>query len=130
MTPDQFVAAMRQVAFEPAVSPAVLEPHGQSPHPAMVGIWEWYSDLSDRDRALVVHAMRFSAWSSIFGVFAAIDGVRAFDDGPHGHLTLAYVDSSGVSHALNDPLGRGTDEALHDLWNAAVFPPAEPLPTE
>jgi hypothetical protein len=74
--------------------------------------------------------MRVSAWSSIFGVFAALDGVRAIDDGPHGHLALVYVDSSGVSHALNDPLGTGTRDALHDLWNAEVFPPSEPLPAE
>jgi hypothetical protein len=129
MTPEQFVAAIRQVAFEPAARPAVFEPRGRSPHAALVGMWEWYSELDERDRAFVAQAMRFSAWSSIFGLLAALDGVRAIDGAPHGHLTLAYVDAQGESQALNDPVGAGTGDALHDLWNAQVFPPSEPIPS-
>jgi hypothetical protein len=126
MTPEQFVTAIRQVAFEQAANPTVLEPHGRAPHRAMLEVWEWYSGLNARDQALVGRTMRLAAWSGIFGVFAVLDGVRAIDDAPHGHLALIYVDASGQSHPLNDSLGSGPGSDLRDLWNAEVFPPEEP----
>jgi hypothetical protein len=61
MTPEQFVTTIRRVAFEQAASPTVLEPHGHAPHPAMLEVWEWYSELSTRDQRLVGRAMRLAA---------------------------------------------------------------------
>jgi hypothetical protein len=125
MTPEQFIAVIRQVVFEKAAGSEVLEPHGRAPSAGMVEVWEWYSRLDARDQALVGRTMRLAAWSGIFGVFAVLDGVRQSDDPPHGHLSLMYVDASGQANPLNDPVASGPGTDLHHLWNAEVFPPGE-----
>ena len=67
--------------------------------------------------------MRISAYGALFGTFAMIDGVRVFDDPPHGALRLTYVAPDGTEQRLNG-LPPDLDE-LHSLWATAAFPCSE-----
>jgi hypothetical protein len=124
MTPRQFVAAVKTEVFDPAVGETALQPRGRRPHPGLVAMWDWYSGLSGRDKALVCQVMRIAAYGSVFGFFAVLDGARAIDDVPHGELELTYVDPRGNRVQLNVP----HVEELHTLWTEQVFPYTEPLP--
>jgi hypothetical protein len=126
MTQDEFIAAVRRGAFESAVRETALQPAGRKPHQVLVVMWEWYTALPDRDKALVGQAMRISAYGALFGILAMIDGVRVIDDPPHGELRLTYVTPDGIEQPLNGMLP-DLDE-LHSLWTTEVFPYTEPLP--
>lgn len=116
----------RRDVFDPAATEGTLRPTGSQPHQMLVTIWDWYSGLPRRDRALVRQAMRLSAYSALFGVFAMIDGARAVDDPPHGELRLTYVRPDGAEQPLSGP--RPDRDELHSLWSAEVFPFTEALP--
>lgn len=120
MTQEEFIAVVRRWAFEDAVGEGAIGPVGRKPHQALVVLWDWYTALPERDKTLVRHAMRISAYGALFGVFAMIDGVRQVDDSPHGELRLTYVDPDGTEQQLSGP-GPDLDE-LHSLWAAEAFP--------
>src|SRR5262249_51997071 len=80
MTQEQFVAVIKQVVFDPAVSEMVLQPAGREPHQVPVRMWDWYTGLPGPDKAMVQHAMRIAAYGAIFHFFAALDGSAAIDD--------------------------------------------------
>ena len=120
------MTVIRRDVFDPAVSEGTLRPAGRQPHQVLATIWDWYTGLPGRDKALVRQAMRLSAYSALFGVFAMIDGARAVDDPPHGQLRLIYVGPDGAEQPLSGP-GPDHDE-LHSLWSAEVFPFTETLP--
>lgn len=123
MTPEEFVAAMKLAVFDSASDPGGLEPTGRAPYDWSVLVWTWWLRLADHDKAMVRQVMRLTAHSSLFGVFAVLDGVRAVFPG-EGDLLLTFVDGER-SVLLNDP---ETGEELHDLWQQEVFPYLEPLP--
>jgi hypothetical protein len=125
MTQEEFITVVRRWAFEDAAEEDALRPVGRKPHQALITLWNWYKALPQRDKALVRHAMRISAYGALFGVFAMIDGVRQIDDPPHGELRLIYIDPEGAEQPLS---GRGPDlDELHSLWSSEVFPYTEPL---
>jgi hypothetical protein len=124
MTQEEFIAVVQRGAFEDAVGETVIMPVGRKPHRLLVTLWDWYTALPERDKSLVRHAMRISAYGALFGVFAMIDGARQVDDPPHGELRLAYVTPDGTEQPLSGP-GPDLDE-LHSLWAAEAFPYIEP----
>ena len=131
MTQEEFVAVVRQQAFEAAVSEKVLQPHGRQPHQVLVQMWDWYTGLTDRDKALVRQAMRIAAYASIFDLFAMLDGSKVIDNPPHGDLRLTYIGPDGSEQPLNltDQVSLPEVDELHALWTTEVFPYTEPLPT-
>ena len=124
MTPEQFVAVIKQVVFDTAAKEGALQPRGRQPYEVLVRLWDWYSSLPGRDQALVRQAMRIAAYGAVFHFFAVLDGVAAFDDPPHGELRLIYTDAQGNEQQLNRP----EMEELHDLCTNEVFPYSETLP--
>lgn len=123
---QEFITAVRLRAFESAAGESALQPKGRRPHQVLVTIWDWYTALPDRDKVLVRHAMRLSVYGALFGIFAVIDGARAFYDPPHGELRLTYVAPDGTEQRLNGTAPE-LDE-LSSLWTTEVFPYTEPLP--
>ena len=75
MTQEEFITVVRRWAYEGAVGETALTPAGRKPHRVQVALWDWYTALPERDKGLVRHAMRISAYGALFGVFAMIDGV-------------------------------------------------------
>ena len=128
MTQEEFISIVRIHAFEDAAEDSALKPRGREPHQVLVTMWDWYTALSQRDQALVRHAMRISAYGALFGVFAMIDGVRQVDDPPHGELKLTYVAPDGTEQPLSGPATNAALSELHSLWAAEVFPYTDPLP--
>ena len=126
MTQEEFIAVVRRWTFEDAVGESAIKPAGRKPHQVLVTLWDWYTALPERDKTLVRHAMRISAYGALFGVFAMIDGVRQVDDPPHGELRLTYVAPDGSEQPLRGP-GPDLDE-LHSLWAAEAFPYTKPQP--
>jgi hypothetical protein len=124
MTPEDFVGAIKQLAFDPAVQDSALQPRGQRPHEVLTGIWDWYTALPERDRTMVRQAMRIAAYRALFRFFALLDGSAVADDPPHGELRLEFVDPDGNERQLNIP----ESAELHELWAGVVFPFTEPLP--
>ncbi len=130
MTQEQFVAVIKQVVFDPAVSEMVLQPAGREPHQVLVRMWDWYTGLPGPDKAMVQHAMRIAAYGAIFHFFAALDGSAAIDDPPHGQLRLTYLTLGGGEVPLNltGQVSVPDVDELHALWTGEVFPYTEPLP--
>ena len=130
MTQEEFVARIKHVVFDPAVSEKALRPVGREPHEVLVRMWDWYSGLPHHDKAMAQHAMRIAAYGAVFGFFAALDGSRSVDDPPHGQLRLTYIapDGSEVPLNLTDQVGIQEADELHALWAGEVFPYTEPLP--
>ena len=125
MTQEEFMTVVRRGVFDLAVAERTLRPAGRRPHQVLVTIWDWYTGLPERDKALVRQAMRLSAYSALFGIFAMIDGARAVDDPPHGELRLTCrARCRGAAPKRTRP---GLDE-LHSLWSAEVFPYTDTLP--
>jgi hypothetical protein len=130
MTQEQFMAVIKQVVFDPAVSEMVLQPAGREPHQVLVRMWDWYTGLPGPDKAMVQHAMRIAAYGAIFHFFAALDGSAAIDDPPHGQLRLTYLTPDGGEVPLNltGQVSVPDVDELHALWTGEVFPYTEPLP--
>ena len=124
MTPEEFVAVVKQVVFDPAAEAGVLQPRGRQPYEVLVRLWDWYISLPGRDQGMVRQAMRIAAYGAVFHFFAVLDGVAAFDDPPQGKLRLIYSDADGNEQQLNRP----EIEELHGLWTNEVFPYTETLP--
>lgn len=124
------MAVVKQLVFDSAVSEQVLQPHGQQPHQVLVRMWDWYTRLPERDQGFVRHAMRIAAYSSVFGVFAMLDGSRVIDNPPHGQLRLTYIgpDASEQPLNLSDQVSIADLDELHALWTTEVFPYTEALP--
>jgi hypothetical protein len=123
VTPEEFVAIIKQVVFDSSVRTSLLQPVGRKPHQVLVTIWDWYNQLAYRDQALVLQAMRIASYSAIFGFFAALDGARQIDNPPHGRLRLSYIGPDGHEQILNEEAAD-----LHELWTGEVFPFTEPIP--
>ncbi|MBO0786360.1 MAG: hypothetical protein J2P33_09815 [Actinobacteria bacterium] len=87
--------------FDPAVSEKVLQPHGRQPHQVLIRLWDWYARLPERDEAFVRHVMRIAAYSSVFGLFAMLDGSTVIDNPPHGQLRLTYIGPDASEQPLN-----------------------------
>ena len=64
--------------------------------------------------------MRISAYGALFGILAMIDGVRVFDDPPHGALKLTDIAADGTEQRLNG-LPPDLDEP-HSPWMMEAFP--------
>jgi hypothetical protein len=58
MTQEKFVAIIKQVVFDPAVSEEALRPAGRKPHEVLVRMWDWYTGLSQR--GIRVHGIELS----------------------------------------------------------------------
>lgn len=130
MTQEEFVAVIRQVVFDSAVSEKALQPHGRQPHQVLVRMWDWYTRLPERDQAFVRHAMRIAAYGAVFHFFAALDGSAVIDDPPHGQLRLTYIGPDASEQPLNltDQVSIADMDELHALWTNEVFPYTETLP--
>jgi len=120
MTPKEFVTALRITVFDQTTSPNVIRPTGRSPHEMLVRLSAWYDDVG---QANVRQIERIVGYSSLFGVFAVLDGSRMIDSPPHGRLHLSYLPMDGAEIVLNVP----EVEELHALWTAEVFPFTEEM---
>lgn len=131
MTPEEFVAAVKNAAFDSAVTGTMKMlregPPGRGPHPRGSALSLWFSQLSAGDQQMVVECVRDAAHAAVFGLLCVLDGVRAIDDPPHDDLRLTATSQNGITTTLassSDPF------ELHDEFNRLVHPPSEPWPPD
>ncbi len=118
MNSEYFVEAVRRVVLDAAVSGTISnfkKLPGRAPSPRLVGLANWYAELSPTDKIKLEEALEESAHAAAFGLFCVIDGVRAIEGASEkGSFELTYTTSSGE----RIPIG-GTDAGfLHDHLNA------------
>ena len=98
---------MERVAVTAAARDTIEDlrrPPGRSPRPVDLERSQWFNALGDYDQQMVAGVAARAAFGAAFGLFAVLDGVRAFDEA-HGSLRLVYVDPGGNEFVLNDPSG-------------------------
>lgn len=129
MTPDEFAAATKLRAFDPAVSGVLKHIRdgapGRGSHPRADAMSAWFNGLTVNDQAMVAEVARDAAHAAIFHTLCILDGVSVIDDPPHGGLVLTAVRADGKSSVIAS--GQSVVE-LHDEFNALVHPPSEPWP--
>lgn len=105
MTPEEFVATMKQLAVTDVALDTVevlRQPPGRSTWPIDRERSEWFNALNEHDQGMVAGIVERSAFGAAFSLFAVFDGVSAFDDA-RGSLRLTYLDREGNETVLNDP---------------------------
>jgi hypothetical protein len=122
MTPEEFIAQIRQVVYKSAASGTmslIEKPPGRKPPENLVALSKWFSQLPDSDKDMVRKAITLAAHGATFGMLAVLDGVRQIEDSPlKGRLELHYIKGDQRT-LLNEP----SAEALHDLFNQAGVSP-------
>ena len=115
MTREEFVEAVKLHVRNSAVDDVISNLHnppGRRVSPEERVRSDWYNKLSNVDVVHVNDIISLATHASLFGLFAAFDGVRKIVDDP-GIFEVAYVGEKRV--LLNDPQSIG----LHELLNAA-----------
>lgn len=115
MTAEEFVAGVRRVVLDAAVSDTVAivrTPPGRRPSRELVELSGWFNALSDDDRGMVQRMLEMAARQAVFGLLSVIDGSRQVEagTGPRGHFELRYI-RDGSEETLSGPDG----EVLHEL---------------
>ena len=131
VTPDEFAAASKIRAFDPAVSGVLKQLEdgapGRGPHPRADALSAWFNGLGPNDRLMVGEVVRNAAHAAVFHLLCILDGVSVIDDPPHVELVLMAVAPDGGSSVL---ASAQSVVELHDEFNALVHPPSEPWPAD
>lgn len=116
MNGEEFVKAIKISVRESTINGSInmLEkPPGRKPRQKNLTQSEWYHNLSEGDNAMLKSIISEVVDASLFGFFAVLDGVRAFEDREDkGTLKLFYRNTS-EEVLLNNP----DEEYLHDIYN-------------
>lgn len=129
MTPEEFAAASKLRAFDPAVRGVLKHLQdgapGRGPHPRADAMGAWFTRLAPNDQRMVHEVVRDAAHAAVFHMLCILDGVSVIDDPPHVELVLTAIGPDGAPSVVAS--GRSVVE-LHDEFNALVHPPTEPWP--
>lgn len=121
MTPSEFVAVMKLVAYDGSIKTCMsvlAPPPEERPSPRWAALSQWFNQLPDVDRDRVREVVEMAAHICVFQWFAVLDGVVQINaPGTRGTLELRHT-REGQSEILNPPLG----EMLHDLFHDLVPP--------
>lgn len=113
MTPERFVEAVVSNGRDAAVADCVANferPPGRKPAPRLIELSQWFNHLAERDRELVISALREVADATLFGVFCVIDGVRAIE--PAGEKSQFRL--LAVRDGVEDQIAP-SETFLHDI---------------
>jgi len=129
VTPEDFVAAVKRVVFDSAVTATMKTlqdgPPGREPRPRGSALNLWFRRLPVADQQMVMECVRDAAHAAVFGLLCVLDGVRVVDDPPHADLHLTATNPDGTTVTL---ASRSESFELHDEFNGLVHPPGERWP--
>jgi hypothetical protein len=104
VTPEEFVAGVKNAAFDSAVTGTMKKlsegPPGCGPHPRGSALSMWFSQLPVGDQQMIVECVRDAAHAAVFGLLCILDGVRVIDDPPHVALRLSATSQDGITTTL------------------------------
>jgi hypothetical protein len=110
MGAERFVDAVYIAVYRGAIDGVIrllAEPPGRSPRQDLVDLSSWFNGLDEDGRDRVREVIRYSVDDAVFGMLAALDGVRAL--GLNGELSLS-VNGSEIA----------PDQDLHDMFRSLV----------
>lgn len=114
-----FVRALKQSVHDASISDVqsmLRSPPGRKPQPSLASLSKWYRALDEAERAKVAEVIALAVHSSIFGVLAALDGVRAIEGfGPKGELVLTHQENGNKVELCGPRV-----ELLHDIYQSIV----------
>ncbi|MES2371167.1 MAG: hypothetical protein V4557_01220 [Bacteroidota bacterium] len=113
MDSQTFVDVIKEVVTEGTVKliqDVLIKPPGRAPSEDFVAMSQWYNNLKDGDKAMLLSIIRETANSTVFGFFCVLDGVRAIENDNKGVLKL-YHEADGRSVLLNNH----DEDYLHEL---------------
>lgn len=123
MAPDSVIERLVELIYKPEVDSTqevLVRPPGRQPDSRLVHLSKWYNSLTPHDQDMVANVIRLTSRSTLFSVFAILDGVRAFSFPDEGGASLElWLTSDEGSYLLNSPDG----EMLHDIFADKVPPP-------
>ncbi|WP_199427126.1 hypothetical protein [Thermaerobacillus caldiproteolyticus] len=115
----EFVESIVEVVRESTISDTVndlIDPPGRKPSKEDMELSSWFNSLAEKDKEVVKKIIQNAVDTTIFGLLAVIDGVRAIKNSfEKGKLEL-YYKNKDVEELLNDP----DKEYLHEIYNSIV----------
>jgi hypothetical protein len=119
MNSHQFVSALVEHVHTAAIEDTITQlekPTGRRPPRKVVQAANWYSTLSEQDKANLKAVIELSVHGALFGILCAIDGVRSIQENPEHEFHLASFEG-GVGTRINSLEG----EFLHDTYQGLVY---------
>jgi hypothetical protein len=110
MGAERFVDAVYVAVYRTAIHGVLenlAEPPGRRPRQDLVDLSSWFNGLDEDGRDRVREVVRYSVDGAVFGMLAALDGVRAL--GLDGELSLS-VNGSEIA----------PDQELHATFRSLV----------
>jgi hypothetical protein len=80
MTSEEFVGRIQVAVYDSSVEGCVLtleDPPGRRPSTALVGLSQWFTALSSKEKARVRATIQLAVRSAIFGMLTVLDGVTS-----------------------------------------------------
>jgi hypothetical protein len=117
MNAEQFINVIKEVVSEGSVKgvqSSLINPPGRKPSENLVEMSEWYNNLNDGSKSMVIKIIRESVELGIFSFLCVLDGVSAIENGPEKGVLKLIFDRNGQQILINDP----KQDFLHDLFNA------------
>jgi hypothetical protein len=114
---ETIVSCVRDTAVEDTVS-VMEEPPGRKPRKKDLELSEWYNKQSIRDKEMIKKALYEAVDSSLFGLFAVIDGVRTIEEAGHKGDFKLYFEKDAEKKLINER----SKEYLHDIYNSITNP--------
>src|SRR5262245_4843890 len=114
MTPETFVAALKESVREGADSEIRYYARPPSPNPPthLARFSTWYRRLTSSDRKVARDAIRYAADGSLFDLLTFLDNIASLTE-EEGTFELWHVSKRGKRTRLNNPDG----DLLTDLFN-------------
>lgn len=91
----------------------LIKPSGRKPAQKLTEMSEWFNQLKDDDKNMVLKIVKESVETTVFGFLCVLDGVRPLEDEETKGSFELYFKKHGVQQLINDP----EKEYLHDLFN-------------
>jgi hypothetical protein len=114
---EAIISCVRDTAVEDTVS-VMEEPPGRKPRKKDLVLSAWYNKQSIRDKEMIKKALYEAVDSSLFGLFAVIDGIRTIEDVGHKGDFKLYFEKDGEKKLINESI----KEYLHDVYNSITNP--------
>ena len=117
MDSKQFVEALRMTVGRSSVKgikELLIKPPGRKPNAELLRRSEWFNNLSEVDKQMVIDIASESVKFSVFGFLCVLDGVRAIEGEEDKGILKLYFEKDGNRVLINDP----DQEFLHDLYKS------------
>ncbi len=100
----EFVKVVREIVLNSTVSgihKTLLHPPGRSPAKDLIAISNWFLNLSEEDKEMMLRVIKMASRDTAFSFLCMLDGVIAIEGPDKGDLKL-YYEKRGKKVLIND----------------------------